>query len=122
MSGTNCGPRCETERFFQPNVRIWESTEAIELVAEVPGADESSTDLTVEHDTLTLTARVPRVDLGTGKLVYSELRDGGYRRTFRLSDQIDRQKIEARVKDGVLRVRLPKSDQAVSKKISVLAG
>jgi HSP20 family molecular chaperone IbpA len=104
-------------------VRIFESPEALELVAEVPGADESNTELTVENDELTLRARVPETTNGNGaKLVYAEYGQGNYERTFRLSDGIDRQRIEAKVKDGVLRVRLPKSEHAQTKKITVLAG
>ncbi len=122
MSGTNCAsPNCE-RRVFRPNVRILESAEAVELIAEVPGADESSTDLLLENDTLTLTARVAATSDAGQKLVYSELRDGDYRRSYQLSDEIDRQHIEARVKDGILRVRLPKAAKAQSKKIHVLAG
>lgn len=122
MTISNCANENCDRRFFRPNVRILESAEAVELIAEVPGADEHSTDVTVENDTLTLTARVADPEAVGRKVVYTELRDGDYRRSFQLSDKIDRQRIEARVKDGVLRVRMPKSDQAVSKKIAVLAG
>ncbi len=122
MSVTNCAAANCDKRFFRPSVRILESAEAVELIAEVPGADENSTDVTVENDTLTLTARVAGPETDGRRVVYTELRDGDYRRSFQLSDKIDRLRIEARVKDGVLRVRLPKSDQAVSKKIAVLAG
>lgn len=109
-------------RYFQPNVRILESADAVELIAVVPGADETSTDLTIENDTLTLTARVVGQPDGGRRLVYSELRDGDFRRSFRLSDLIDRQRIEAKVKDGILRVRLPKVEQAQTRKVAVLAG
>lgn len=122
MTTSNSANENCDRRFFRPNVRILESAEAVELIAEVPGADEHSTDVTVENDTLTLTARVADPEAVGRKVVYTELRDGDYRRSFQLSDKIDRQRIEARVKDGVLRVRMPKSDHAVSKKIAVLAG
>jgi HSP20 family protein len=119
MSPTSCPP---SRRVYRPNVKILESPEALELVAEVPGADENSTELTIEEHTLTLRARVAPVTENGRKVVYSEYGDREYERTFQLSDAIDRQKIEARVKDGVLHVVLPKSEHTLSKKIAVLAG
>ncbi|GIX03321.1 MAG: heat-shock protein [Planctomycetaceae bacterium] len=109
-------------RIYRPNVQIYELPDAIELVAEVPGADEKTTEITLDNDELTLRARVPADNHEGAKLVYAEFRDGDYERTFRLSEDIDRQRIEARVKDGVLRVRLPKAEHAQSRKIAVVAG
>lgn len=107
---------------YRPSVQIFESPEALELVAEVPGADEANTELTLENNELTLRAHVPQSKGNESQLVYAEYRAGDYERTFRLSEGIDRQRIEAKVKDGVLRVRLPKAEHAQSKKITVLAG
>jgi HSP20 family protein len=120
MFATACG--ATNQRVYRPSVQIFESPEAVELVAEVPGADEGSTELTIENNELTLRAKVQPTQADGSRLVYAEYGSGNYQRTFRLSDGIDRARIEARVKDGVLRVRLPKSDQAQSKKIAVLAG
>jgi len=114
---------CEgSKRVYRPSVQIFESPEAVELVAEVPGADEATTELTLKNDELTVRASVAVPEQNGSKLVYAEYGTGDYERTFHLSDAIDRQRIEARVKDGVLRVRLPKTDYAQTKKISVLAG
>ena len=55
-------------------------------------------------------------------IAYAEYEEGDYQRSFRLSDEIDRDKIEAVVSDGVLRLRLPKSQEARVKKISVNTG
>ena len=112
----------EGQCVYRPSVQIFESPEALELVAEVPGADEANTELTLENDELTLRAKVAETNGNGGKLVYAEYGRGNYERTFRLSEGIDRQRIEAKVKDGVLRVRLPKAEQAQTKKITVLAG
>jgi len=125
MSGNdngNCGTGCGSKRVYRPSVQVFESTEAVELVAEVPGADETSTELTLNKDELTVRARVTEPKENGSKLVYAEYGIGDYERTFRLSEEIDRQKIEARVKDGVLRVRLPKAEHVQPKKINVLAG
>lgn len=107
---------------YVPHVNVIETPEAVELVAAVPGADENSTELTLEQDLLTLRARVTPSEFPEHRLVYAEYGEGDYERSFRLSDQIDRTGIEAKVKDGVLRVRLPKVAAAQTKKITVLAG
>jgi len=111
-----------TRRIYRPNVKILESPEALELVAEVPGADETTTELTIEHDTLTLRARGAAETADDRQVVYSEYGDRDYERSFHLSDAIDRQKIEARVKDGVLHVILPKTQHSLTRKVAVLAG
>jgi HSP20 family protein len=114
---------CPTaRRVYRPNVKILESANALELVAEVPGADENSTELTIEHDTLTLRAHGAADSSEGRQVVYSEYGDRTYERSFHLSDAIDRQKIEAKVKDGVLHVVLPKAEHVLTKKVAVLAG
>uniref|UniRef100_A0A7C2P1B6 Hsp20/alpha crystallin family protein n=1 Tax=Schlesneria paludicola TaxID=360056 RepID=A0A7C2P1B6_9PLAN len=119
MSSVVCPSK---RRVYRPQVRILETPSALELVAEVPGADENSTELTIEQNTLTLRARVAPTAEDGSKVVYSEFHERDYERSFQLSDAIDRQKIEARVKDGVLHVVLPKAEHTLSKKITVLAG
>jgi HSP20 family molecular chaperone IbpA len=114
---------CSTNRrVYRPNVKILETADALELVAEVPGADENTTELTIEQDTLTLRARDAAEASNDHQVVYSEYCDRNYERSFHLSDGIDRQKIEARVKDGVLHVVLPKAQHVLTKKVAVLAG
>jgi HSP20 family molecular chaperone IbpA len=119
MSSLVCPPN---RRVYRPHVKILETPEALELVAEVPGADENSTEVTIEQNTLILRAKAaPAMENGR-KVVYSEFNDRDYERSFQLSEGIDRQKIEARVKDGMLHVLLPKAEHTLSKKIAVLAG
>jgi HSP20 family molecular chaperone IbpA len=113
---------CNARPVYRPHVRIVELADAVELIAEVPGADENSTDIELENNTLTVTARVVPVAADGQKVIYTEVREGDYRRSFQLSEDIDRQRIEARVKDGILRVRLPKVAEKQPQKIHVLAG
>lgn len=107
---------------FRPSVRIMESPDAIELLAEVPGADESSTEVTVEENTLTLRAKVVVSAPSDARVLYADHREGDYERSFTLSPEVDRTRIEAHVKDGLLRVRLPKPDKLQPHKIAVMAG
>src|SRR5262249_8824868 len=108
-----------TARTFVPRADIYETSDTIVLLADVPGVDENSIDITVEKNVLTIDAAVePEVPQGY-KLAYAEYVIGNYHRVFTLSDEIDRDGIEAAVKNGVLRLTLPKSQKAKARKISV---
>jgi HSP20 family molecular chaperone IbpA len=107
---------------YVPPVQIYEGEDAFQLIAEVPGADEKSTEVTVEKGVLTLTAKMASPKPEGAKLAYSEFSDGWYRRSFELSDAVDKQGIEATVANGVLAVRLPKAKALLPKKVPVVAG
>ena len=92
------------------------------VLADVPGANENTIDITLEKNVLTINAYIePTIPSGFD-VAYAEYEEGDYQRSFRLSDEIDRDKIEATVTEGVLRLRLPKSQEAKTKKISVKTG
>ena len=106
---------------FVPRADIYETDEAIYLVADMPGVDEHSLDITLEKGVLTLNGAVePEAPEGFS-LTYAEYRVGDYVRSFSLSDEIDQEAIEATLKDGVLRLKLPKILEARIKKIAVKA-
>jgi len=106
-------------RAFVPRADIYETAETIVLLADMPGVDEKSVDITLEKNVLTIDAAVePEVPQGY-RLAYAEYTTGNYHRVFTLSDEIDREGIEAAVKNGVLKLTLPKSQKAKARKISV---
>ena len=71
---------------------------------------------------MTITANVDPVKPSGYTLTLAEYEVGDYQRSFRLSDEIDREKIQAVIRDGVLRLNLPKAGAARTSKISVQAG
>ena len=120
-------PTEETERTrdvpcFVPRADIYENEDEIIVVVDVPGADEEAIDITLEKNILTINAYVePEIIEGYSPLV-AEYESGDYQRSFKLSDEVDREKIEATIKDGVLYLRLAKAGEAKTRKISVKAG
>lgn len=107
---------------FTPRADIYETEDTIVVVADIPGAHEDSIEITVEKNILTINAYVePEAPEGYS-LAFAEYEVGDFQRSFRLSDEIDRSRIEATVKDGVLRLYLPKAPEAMARKISVKAG
>lgn len=108
-------------RTYAPAVDLIENDSALFLIADIPGVPEGKVDLSIEKNILTLVA-VPTEGVVAGKKpVYSEYGIGEYRRSFALAEEIDRDGISASLKNGVLRITLPKS-APVTKKISVSAG
>ena len=122
---TGDGP-AEAERVappaFIPAVDIFETTDGAVLVADLPGCDVSNVDIRYEDGVLTLTGRVKPDEVADHELTYSEYRVGDFERTFSVSELVDPAKIQASVKDGVLRVLLPKTEESKPKKIQIMVG
>ena len=117
----------ETERtrersVFVPRADIYEREDALVLVADMPGVNENKVDINVERRVLTITGNVGVEEVKDHRLNYAEYETGDFERSFRLAGEVDVDKIEATVKDGVLRLVLPKAETARPKKIAVRAG
>jgi HSP20 family molecular chaperone IbpA len=110
-------------RTYSPKVDIVERKDDIVIIADMPGVDEKSVDITLESDTLTISGTVDE-RLG-GRLPEGarpglrEYEAGDYRRVFTINEAIDRDRVGATVKHGVLRLVLPKAEEARSRKIAV---
>jgi HSP20 family molecular chaperone IbpA len=113
--------RTRDRRVFVPRVDIIERNDDLVLIADMPGVDEKSLDITVEKNILTINGYVEPEVPDKHKLVYAEYSVGDYQRTFTLSDERDRERIQASIKNGVLRLILPKVEAAKVKKIAVKA-
>ena len=111
--------RTRSRRSFIPRADIYETDKEIIVLADVPGANEKTVDITLEKNVLSINAYVEPVIPSGFDIAYAEYEEGDYQRSFRLSDEIDRDKIEAVVNDGVLRLNLPKLQEATTKKIAV---
>jgi HSP20 family molecular chaperone IbpA len=107
---------------FVPRADIYETEEAITVVADMPGVDETSLDITLENNVLSIDGFVEPMKPEGYSLAYAEYQVGDYQRAFTLSDQIDRDGIEAVIKDGVLRLYLPKVTEARKRRIAIKAG
>jgi HSP20 family molecular chaperone IbpA len=113
--------RIRNVKTFVPRVDIYENKDSLFLLADMPGVDEKTVDIELEKNVLTITGRVENGQVKDAALMYSEYEIGDYERVFTLSDQIDRDKIVATVKNGVLRLELPKAEEVKPKKIAIKA-
>jgi HSP20 family protein len=106
---------------FNPAVDIFETERELTLLADLPGVKAKDLKIDLKDDVLTLTADETPLEGFGEKDVFREYRTGRYYRQFSLSDTIDQSKIEAVMKDGVLRLTLPKVEAATPRKIVVKA-
>jgi HSP20 family protein len=105
--------------FFQPAVDIFETPEELVVVADMPGVPPDQVDVDVEGDELSIEGRVRPDEYEGLKPVYVEYGVGGFHRRFTLGEMIDRGNIKAQMKNGVLVLKLPKSDRARARRIAV---
>ena len=113
-------PQAE-ERFRVPPVDILETDEQFEIVADMPGVSQSGLSVTVDEGNLEIIGRCEGADRDAARL-YAEFEPIAYRRVFTLSPELDAGAIEGRIARGVLRIKLPKAEQARTRKIPIQAG
>lgn len=108
------------EKTYVPHVDIYENDKEILLFADMPGTDEKSVDLQLEQNELTISGKVEQQFPESCLFIHREYPVGSFRRVFSVGDSIDKENIQASVKNGTLKVVLPKT-APVSKKIAVTA-
>jgi HSP20 family protein len=106
-------------RLFLPQTDIFETSEALTLVLEMPGVDKGSVEVKVENDVLNIEGRVDFSKYDGLQPLYTEYNVGHYARSFRLSSKIEQDGISAELKDGVMTLVLPKAEKAKARKIKV---
>jgi len=109
---------------YVPLVDVYETEDSdfsgTVVVAEVPGATEDSIDIRVEKGVLSISAEATLDDPGEKySRTYTGFVGGRYFRAFALSDEVDRQNIEASLADGVLTIKLPRAAAAETHKIPI---
>ncbi|MHC4875372.1 MAG: Hsp20/alpha crystallin family protein [Planctomycetota bacterium] len=108
------------ERFvFTPPIDIYETDDGLILHADLPGVTLDTLELQVQNNRLTLFGRVPDSVPDGARLVHQEYREGDYLRSFILSDNVDHDRITAKLTGGVLEVFLPHSPKAEPRRIQV---
>jgi HSP20 family molecular chaperone IbpA len=107
---------------FTPSVDIFENDKKIVLLADMPGVQAKALNIDLRDNTLTLDGEVEPFEGANEEDVLIEYEVGKYHRQFSLSEVIDQEKIDAQLKDGVLRLTLPKVEKAAPRTITVQAG
>lgn len=116
-SRLDAGERTRERPVFVPRADIYETKDNVVLLVDMPGVAPDGVDITLEKRTLAIRGYSNDRKHQTYRQVYTEYDDGDYERVFALSEDIDRDGIEASQKDGVLRLVLPKAAPAKARKI-----
>jgi HSP20 family protein len=114
--------RTRSGRVYLPLTDIVETRDDIWIYADMPGVDGRALEVEIENNVLTLQGFVDADGAAALEPVHREYGIGDYWRSFTLGDSIDRSRIEASIRDGVLKLRLPKAEPAKARKIEIQAG
>lgn len=117
-SPTNAAPRL----LFNPPIDIYETPDGLVLYADLPGVTAEGLDLQVQDNRLTLFGRIQRTDPLPVSVIHQEYQLGDFLRSFILSDEVDHERIQAKLTNGVLRVDLPRAARAKPRRIEVSPG
>ncbi|WP_462330180.1 Hsp20/alpha crystallin family protein [Thiohalocapsa halophila] len=110
------------EEALRPSVDIFEDTEGITLEADMPGVSKDRLHVQVDANTLVIEGEV-QIDLPeAAEALYADIRSTRYSRSFTLSNELETDKIDASLNDGVLRLRIPKHPEQRPRRIEVRAG
>jgi HSP20 family protein len=109
-------------RTWMPPADIHETENELVVIADLPGVDSKSIDVRVENNVLTLTGERKLQETAENVNVHRlERMYGAFARSFTLSTAVNTERIQANYKDGVLRITLPKAEQAKPKRINIAA-
>ena len=106
-------------RYFVPTTDIFETTDALTVVMELPGVDKQALDVNVENDVLRVEGRIDYSKYEGMDPLYTEYNIGHFARSFTLSNKIDQQQINAQLDDGILTLTLKKAKEATPRRIAI---
>jgi HSP20 family molecular chaperone IbpA len=115
-------PTRREDLFLTPPVDIFEDEEGITVQAEMPGVSRDHLNIEADRNNLTIEGEAV-IDLPDGtEALYADLQATRYRRSFLLSGELETDRIEANLKNGLLTLRIPKRAEYMPRKIEVRSG
>lgn len=107
------------ESYFVPATDVYETADELVLVADMPGIKPDGLNVTVEDNVLVIRGAPPADPKAPGEALLQEFARGEFYRAFQLPADFDTTRIQASLKQGVLTLRLPKSERYKPRKIEV---
>mgnify|MGYP002063926658 CR=1 FL=1 len=104
---------------MRPAADIFEDDSGITLQANMPGVSKDRLEIKIDNDTLTIEGRLELAMTEGMQALHADVRGSRYQRSFSLSSELDTEKTEASLRDGVLILRIPKRAQYKPRKIQV---
>jgi HSP20 family molecular chaperone IbpA len=119
MTDKQVATRAQPAPAMIPNVDVVEDDAGITITADLPGVPKDKLSLRIEGETLQIEGEIVSDAPEGMEAIYAEVRVPRYRRAFTLSRELDTEKINASLKDGVLELRIPKAEHAQPRRIEV---
>ena len=116
VSQNGVGPE---RRVFMPLIDIYEADSGLVLLADLPGVSSETLELQVQDNKLTLFGRVSSVVPENARVLHQEYHVGDFLRSFILSEDVDHERITAKLSNGVLEVVLPEAPKSEPRRIQV---
>lgn len=107
---------------FRPDVDILERSDAYVIHADLPGVDDKHVHVRLERGVLILDADLATSPEASWRPPHTEYRFGSFHREFQLSDEIDASRVSGSMRDGVLELRLPKTEKHQPRRVTVTSG
>jgi HSP20 family protein len=104
--------------YITPPIDIYETETSVIVLADIPGVDQEKLDLDLKGDVLSIIGRIADDDQD-GKFLVTEFVTGSYYRQILLGSRIDKRNINATLKDGVLKIVLPKISLIGPRRINI---
>jgi len=109
----------EKESWVAPLIDIYETKDDYFLTAQMPGVSKENVKIKLEEGYLIIMGRINFNDVVNKKYVLKESETGNYYRRFKVSDNIDESKIDAKLENGILNIKLPKHERIKPKTIEI---
>lgn len=107
-------PGLASGRMGWPSVEVSETDKEIRVTAELPGLEEKDVEVLLDDDVLTLRGE-KRSETEDKERQFSERYYGQFERRIALGTEVEEDKVEARFKNGVLTITMPKTERAQSR-------
>jgi HSP20 family molecular chaperone IbpA len=106
-------------RVFVPTTDIFETDDALRVLVEMPGVEKGNVEISVKDRILTIDGRIDFQKYAGMLPVYTEYNIGNFHRRFSLSNKVDASQIRAEIRDGLLTLTIPKSEEAKAQRIEI---
>ena len=102
-----------------PPIDIFDTKDDFVVLAEMPGVKKESLDIKYEKETLTISGETKKPEWKGAAVHRNERSFGEFSRSINLPREVDADKIEANLENGILAIKLPKAEAAKAKKIAI---
>jgi len=109
----------ERESWIAPLVDIYETKDDYFLSAQMPGVKKEDVKIKLEDGNLVIMGRIDYDTILSHKYALKETETGNYYRRFKISDSVDESRVDAKLDNGILNVKLPKHERVKPKTIEI---